>query len=210
MSLIVPPLPKAPRSLIEEVAAAHWATHGPAGWAMPPRYEVVVRGYRATTMGPTPGNDPGIWDDAFFWLTPQRMTAQNGNADPSRYGWNANAGKPMAVLNIGCWPFRRGPHRGRTPALRQIAPGETLAKKVPNDGRFSVTRTYAKGDPRNYQEAGYYAINQHSGSLNTTSSEGCLTLPPHISRSFLQTIWDDTLKARQDIIWCLLIEGPII
>jgi lysozyme len=177
---------------------------------MPPRYEVVVRGYRATTMGPTPGNDPGIWDDAFFWLTPQRMTAQNGNADPSRYGWNANAGKPMAVLNIGCWPFRRGPHRGRTPALRQIAPGETLAKKVPNDGRFSVTRTYAKGDPRNYQEAGYYAINQHSGSLNTTSSEGCLTLPPHISRSFLQTIWDDTLKARQDIIWCLLIEGPII
>jgi hypothetical protein len=209
MSLIVPPKPKASRALIESVAAAHWATHGPDDLPSPLWYELVVRGYRATSMGPTPGNDPGIWDDAFFWVTPERMIAQNGNADPSRYGLNAGVGKPMAVLNVGCWPFRRGPHKGRTPALRQIDPSEALAKKVPFDGRFSVTRTYAKGDKRNYQEAGYYAINQHPGGVHGTSSEGCLTLPPHVSRAFLQAIWDDTLKARQDIIWCLLVEGPI-
>jgi len=202
--------PKAPRLLIVTLAEAHWAIHGPMHQPMPTHYIFAVRGYRATTMGPTKGNDVGIWDDAMFYVSPTTFLAENANTDPSRYGWNRNAGKPMAVLNKGFWPFRRGPHKGRIPAFRQMTSEEARFKRVPNDGRFSVTRTHAPGDKRNYQEAGYYAINVHPGGVNGTSSEGCQTLPRDRADKFLQTVWDETEKANIGVIWYGLAEGPIV
>lgn len=200
--------PKAKRELVERLAREEWARSGPQ-LPFPDRLIVAVRGYRATSMGPTKGNDAGIYDDAMFYLAPDKFIPENANTDPSRYGWNAGAGKPMAVLNTGCWAFRRGPHKGCTPALRQFTISEAQKAKVPHDGLFSVTRTYAPGDRRNYIEAGYYAINAHPGGINGTSSEGCQTLPRDRADAFLQTVWDDTLKAKQTIIWYILIDGPI-
>lgn len=203
--------PKAPRSLIVRLAEEDFARSGPPGVAMPTHYLVAVRGYRAQSMGPTKGNDTNIMDDALFWVTPEGVTAINANTDPSRYGWNAGVGKPMAVLQTGWWPFYRGPHKGRTPSLRQHTVEQGRAKRLPNDGRFAVTRTYAPGDPRNYQEAGYYAINVHDTRWSTgTSSEGCLTAHPDVYVPFMTQVWKDSKKARVDTIWCCLLEGPVI
>lgn len=202
-------LPKATRALVESVAAAHWATHGPAGVAMPTRYIVGVRGYRRDTMGKPGVNDFGIWDDAMFYVAPGIFLPENANTDPSRVGWSPSAGKPMAVLNAGCWPFRRGPHKGVTPAGRQMDPTEAKAVKAPFDGRFAVTRTYAVGDRRNYIEAGYYAINMHPGGIGNTSSAGCQTLPADRAKNFLKRVWDDTAAAGLPYYWYLLIDGPI-
>ena len=203
-------LPKVSRAVLEATAAAHWATFGPSGIALPERYLMGVRGYRQNSMGKPGVNDFGIWDDAIFYIAPGICLKENGNTDPSRAGWNAGAGKPMAVLNAGVWPFRRGPHKKIKVALRQMTPDEAKKRNVPNDGRVSVTRTYAQGDQRNYQEAGYYAINIHPGGINGTSSEGCQTIPRDRAGAFLQKVWDDTLAAKADYVWYLLVDGPIV
>ena len=183
---------------------------GPEKIDMPDRYLVGVRGYRRDTMGKPGVNDFGIWDDAIFYVSPNMFLAENGNTDPSRAGWNAGAGKPMAVLQSGVWAFRRGAHKGVIPALRQMTLEEARKRNVPNEGRFTVTRTYAPGDSRNYQEAGYYAINMHPGGINGTSSEGCQTIPSDRAKKFLQAVWDDTLNAKLDCIWYMLVDGPIV
>lgn len=204
--------PKAKRALIESLAEEHWARFGVMHAPLPSHYIFAVRAYRRDSMGKPGVNDFGIWDDAMFYVGPKTFLAENANTDPSRVGWNGNAGKPMAVLNPGFWPFRRGPHKGRIPALRQMTSEEARFKKetIPNDGRFSVTRTYGVGDKRNYQEAGYYAINVHPGGEIGTSSEGCQTLPKPWSDKFLQTVWDETEAAKLGVVWYGLIEGPIV
>lgn len=209
--LALPPKPRAPRELIVKLAAEHWARQFQAT-PLPTRFELAVRGYRRDSMGQPGVNDVGMWDDAFFWVTPTGMIAENGNTDPSRYGWNANAGKPMAILQTGCWPFRRGPHKGRLPAFRQFTDEEAdAAGGLPHDGRFAVTRIWKPGDKRNYQEAGYYAINQHFGGVNTTSSEGCLTVPHNArGRAYLQQKFDDSKNAKMKVVWTILVDGPII
>lgn len=196
------------RERLVELAAEEWARSGPGG-DLPSYFIIGVRPYWSKTIG-KPGNDTNEWDDLIAFVTPKRVNKQAGNLDPTRYGWNAGAGKPMAVLNVGCWPFRRGPHKGRTPALRQFTFEEARRSKVPHDGRFSVTRTYAVGDDRNYQESGYFAINQHPGGWRVTSSEGCLTTPPDIADEFLGDIWDTTKAAGVDVIWTILIDGPVV
>lgn len=203
-------LPKATRSLIESVAAEQWTRSQTQTITLPDRYIVGVRGYWQDTMGKPGVNDVGIWDDAMFYVSPNMFLAENANTDPSRYGWNAAAGKPMAVLNAGCWPFRRGPHKGKTPAFRQMTQAEAAKVGAPFDGRFAVTRCYAVNDARNYAEAGYYAINIHPGGNVGTSSEGCQTLPADRAQAFLQKVWDDTLAAKMPFVWYILIEGPIV
>jgi lysozyme len=202
--------PKVSRKLIEILASEHWLRHGTMHAPLPSHYLFAVRGYRRDTMGKPGVNDFGIWDDAMFYVSPTTFLAENANTDPSRVGWNGNAGKPMAVLNPGFWPFYRGAHRGHVPALRQFTSEEARFKGVPHDGRFSVTRTYAVGDKRNYQEAGYYAINVHPGGIVSTSSEGCQTLPKDRADEFLQTVWDETEAAKIGVIWYGLCNGSIV
>lgn len=201
-------LPKATRSLIESAAADHWKRVQPQNFALPERYIVGVRGYRQATPGKSDVND--IWDDAMFYVSPDIFLTENANTDPSRYGWNADAGKPMAVLDAGCWPFQRGPHKGELPAFRQMTHAEAIKAGAPCDGRFAVTRCYAAEDARNYKEAGYYAINIHPGGNVGMSSEGCQTLPADRAQAFLQKIWDDTLAAKMPFVWYILIDGPIV
>ena len=211
MSINPNPPPRASRALVTQLAQTRWELEGldKRVGPLPSHYLLAVRGYRATSMGPTPDNDVGIYDDATFFVTPTTMVAINSNTDPSRYGWNAGAGKPMASLNPGFWPFHRGTHKGKTPALRQYDTESGRRLNIPNDGRFAVTRTYTKGDTRNYQESGYYAINHHPGGNTGTSSEGCQTYPRDLATKFLQTVWDATKAAGVNTIWYGLLEGPI-
>lgn len=159
-------------------------------------------------MGPTPDNDVGIYDDAMFYVTEHGFLAENANTDPSRYGWNRNANKPMASLQIGCWPFRVGPHKGRMPAARQMTEEEADRREAPNRGHFTVDRIYGKGDPRNYSETGYFAINIHPGGNYGTSSEGCQTVVCSRADIFLGAVVAEV--RRLPFFWYLLVPGPII
>lgn len=201
--------PQADFKKIDSLARAQWQLTGKGPF--PPAYFFAVRGYWPKTMGPTPGNDPGVYDDAIFFATADGSVfrAEQANTDPSRYGWNAGASKPMAVLNTGIWHFRRGAHKNKTPAFRQMTSDEAKLLGAPNNGYFSVTRTYAIGDPRNYQQAGYYAINIHPGGINGTSSEGCQTFPRSVATKVLQLAWDTTKNLNMKIVPYILVDGPI-
>lgn len=134
---------------------------------------VGKRGYYARTMGPTAGNDRGIYDDALFIVAPDHFTAWNANVDPSitRPG--------VAVLKPGVWHYKPGPH-----GVTFNRPGYPYPAFVQADA-VTVARD-GKGD-----DTGWFGINIHRGSKTTTSSLGCQTLPP--------AQWDlfrDTLKAQ--------------
>jgi lysozyme len=122
---------------------------------------VGVRGYYADTMGKAGQNDRGIYDDALFIVSPTHFSAWNGNTDPSAY----RAG--IASLVLGVHRYKKGNHGisrpgGGYPAFRPATSGEQLP--VTRDGVVN---------PRPG-----IAINIHRGGRNSTSSEGCQTVPP--------------------------------
>lgn len=203
------PAPRASREEVVALANDYWAREGPPNLPLPLCYQIVVRAYYRDTMGKPGVNDFGINDDAFFFVSPDRFKAIRGNTDPTRLGYNPSAGKAMAVLQPGWWPFYRGAHRGRTPSLRQYEPDLADAKKIPNHGHFLVERSYGVGDQRNWHETGYFAINQHSQLGSTTSSEGCLTAPDETFDPYMSLVWEESRRLKVDTIWTGLLLGPI-
>lgn len=139
---------------------------GPA-LAVNPVVLVAVRGYYLDSMGKPGVNDRGIYDDAVFVVSPTTFTSFNFNVDPSIH-------RPgIASILPGVHWFRRGRHGisrdrpGKTvsyPAFRPASPNERLP--VSRDGE--VGRSKRDG----------VATNIHKGSRSSTSSEGCLTVPP--------------------------------
>jgi len=123
-----------------------------------------VRGYFRDSMGLTGKNDAGIYDDAWFVVTPEIHRAFNANVDPSRWGWNRALGKPYAVLAPGIWKYRPGYHKGQYKAFRQAETVQVLRDPDGPDGRKS-----------HWQEDGWFGINHHYGSKSSTSSWGCQT-----------------------------------
>lgn len=201
--------PKAPRALIEKFALEAWQADGNKG-PLPKVYNLAVRGYRATTMGSTDGNDVGIFDDAFFLVTPSRFVPANANTDPSKLGWNPGVKKPYGMLKTGVWWFYKGPHKGVIPAFRQ-ADNEDVAEKlgIPHKGRFHVTRMWGADSDRNYDEWGHQQVNIHfgRGPIVGTSSWLCLTVPA--GSPWIQAAWDELDKHKQKLLPIILIEGPI-
>lgn len=197
--------PKASEQLVRRILA---------GVNLPTPIEPVallgVRGYRQDSMGVVGQNDVGIYDDAIFMIAPNAFLAANANTDPSKLGWNPSVGKPFAMLQTGIWYFRRGPHKGRTPALRQYTDEEAAGLGIPDNGEFLVERMFGKNDKRNYKEKGYFAINIHSGGDATTSSWGCQTIPPAEFFSFMDAVWKESINAKQRRIPYYLTEGPIV
>lgn len=122
---------------------------------------VGVRGYYRDTMGQPGKNDRGIYDDALFIVSPTHFSAWNANTDPSAFR------SGIASLVPGVHPYRKGNHGitrpgGGYPAFRPATPDEQLP--VTRDGVVN---------PRPG-----VAINIHRGGRNSTSSEGCQTVPP--------------------------------
>ena len=205
MSLIIPPPPRITRELAVSLGQREWGDE-----PMPDVWWLLIRGYRATSMGPTPENDPGIWDDLLALVTPNSFHAINGNLDPSRWGWNESVGKPFGVLQPGIWWWYPGPHKGRMPAFRQADDAPTGRKMgFPNEGRFFVERCWGRGDKRNYHEWGHFQANVHLGTYRTTSSWMCLTVPPQGGEQFLQRSINALKAYKQPYIPGILIDGPV-
>ena len=210
MSLYIPPPPKIKRDLAVSIAEVEWkAKHGSD--PMPLVYLFMCRGYRAASMGPTPLNDVGIWDDLMCLVTPHSFDSINANLDSSRLGWNEGVGKPFGILQPGWWMWYPGAHKGKRPAFRQADDGETGRKLgFPHDGKFFVERSYGRGDKRNYFEWGHQQVNIHLGGVNGTSSWLCLTVPPEGGKPFLQRAVDALKAYDQKYMHGLIVEGPII
>lgn len=188
--------PQASRLLVTAEAAKAWAAAKP-GIPMPETYVLAVRGYYRDTMGKVGENDPGMYDDAFFIVTPLGMFPFNGNTDPSRYGWNAGAGKWMARLQPGVWTFRRLKHHASRPdGYMAFGQGEfpVTVERIRENGSVAVTET------------GCFGINLHRGGNNGTSSEGCQTVPVSQWGSFDRILADAIGNRTFPFI---LIDGPI-
>lgn len=142
---------------------------------------VGVRGYYRDTLGAVGRNDRAMYDDAIFIVAREAFVSFNANTDPSRYrkGRGKGSGKGMASLNPGIWKAHRFDlHSGKYLALCQ------------RSGEVTVTRD---GDPP-YADTGMFGINIHKGGINTTSSEGCQTLPPSQWPAFINTAVDQAKR----------------
>ena len=202
-------LPLASKELVQRLALEAWQNDGNQG-PLPKVFNLAVRGYRFKTMGNPERNDVGIFDDAFFLVTPDGFYPENANTDPSRLGWNPGVGKPYGMLQPGVWWFYPGAHRGVSPAFRQAddaATGRRLG--IPHDGAFHVMRMWGHDDPRNFLEWGYQQVNIHPAGMNTTSSWLCLTLPLDRAKNWLRIATLALRKNKQRLLPTILIDGPI-
>ena len=196
------PLSKPRASLGVVIAAANkaWDNARP-GTPLPPPFVLAVRAYYRDSMGIPRSNDYGIFDDAFFIVTPTGYTPWNGNSDPSRIGWNANAGKYMARLKPGIYHFKRLKHRMASPTgYMAFGQGSELVtvERIRKDGTIAIT------------ESGQFGINLHHASDYGTSSEGCLTVPREQWSAFRNTLDQALQLTGQATFPLILIEGPIL
>ena len=152
-----------------------------------------IRGYYKDTMGVAGVNDRGMYDDAFFLISPSLFMAVNGNTDASRVrkGKGFGAGKGMAMLKPGQYRAHIiGTHKKIYPALVQRA------------GKVTVIRD---GTP-NYEETGMFGINIHPGGKNGTSSLGCQTVPTPQWKNFIATVQAQLKMYNQTVLPYVLEE----
>jgi hypothetical protein len=177
--------PQATRSFVEALCAAAKLD--------PYRNTVVVgrRGYYRDTMGVPGVNDTGVYDDALWLIGPGIFGAFNANTDPSR----GRAG--MATLALGTWTYRVGIHnQSKDPTLHPRYTALVQAAPV------LVHRQGGK------DQAGFFGINIHKGSLTSTSSEGCQTLYPDQWAEFIALAQKGVAKnPRAEIAYLLTEHG---
>jgi lysozyme len=186
--------PQATRTQILAALRRQWRKNGPGGGDFPEFVVGFVRGYYLRSMGDPGRNDRGIYDDAAFIITPHVFAGFNANADPS-----ARYRPGVASLLPGCYPYKPGLHgisRPTTayPAFRPATRGEALP----------VTRD---GDPDVPSKRPGIAINIHRGSTSTTSSEGCLTIPPGQWLAFHSLLTAELRREELGRFWVVLTEG---
>lgn len=196
----MPPLkPQASIGVVLKAAQEAWDIEHVA-LPQPDLFVLAVRGYYRDSMGVPRSNDYGIFDDAFFIVTPFGYSAWNGNSDPSRIGWNGHAGKFMARLKPGAWTFRQLKHRMARPdgymAFGQ-GPDVVTVERIRQDGSVAMTET------------GQFGINLHRGGVNGTSSEGCLTVPAEQWPRFRNVLDDALARTGAKTFPLILINGPI-
>lgn len=151
--------PQQKRADTEKAALRAWKRAGNTG-PLPAFYVYAKPAYYSNTFAPA-GNNRGVYDDAVFVVSPNTYSTFNANTDPSVFRKN------IATLKPGVHKFMRGNHGisrpgGGYPAFRPATKNEELP--VTRDG-------VAVPWPG-------VAINIHRGGRNTTSSEGCQTIPP--------------------------------
>ena len=146
-----------------------------------------VRGYFRDSMGVVGKNDRGIYDDALFVVTPATFESYNANTDPSVTRRN------VAVLKAGLWWYKRGIHGLSKPVSQQyMALVQAAEVTVVRDG---------VGD-----DTGWFGINIHRGSYQSTSSLGCQTIHPDQWEKFYALVTAELRRLGQTTIPYLLIE----
>lgn len=149
---------------------------------------VGIRGYYSQ-MGKE-GNDRGIYDDAIFLISPSAYATFNANTDPSIF-------RPkIATLRPGLHIYKKGKHGisrpgGGYPALRPANKNEALP-------------VYRDGVQKPWDGI---AINIHSGSRNSTSSEGCQTIYPDQWNAFINLVYSEMDRYGQKTIPYLLLDA---
>jgi lysozyme len=136
------------------------------------------RGYYRDTMGKPGENDIGLYDDAIFYVSPSLFLAVNANTDPTSE-WPG-----MATLTPGIWPWTRVIHNlSKDPKEHPhyAAFGQAADVIVSRWGSSAIG--YGIHDERGFCLAnglwrGQFGIHMHRGGDNTTTSEGCQTIPP--------------------------------
>lgn len=186
MNILPPSRPKLTEAEARKLLRKHGVTDAVA--------VLAIRGYYARTMGLTAGNDRGIYDDAIFILSPTAFAAFNANTDPSSFRPARPGRQGSARLRPGVHRYRPGNHGisrpgGGYPAFRPATPGERLP--VDRDGET---------DP-----APGVAINIHRGGRNTTSSEGCQTIPPGQWDAFYALLMGELRRHGQKTFAYLLV-----
>lgn len=162
-------------------------------------YLVAVRGYFKNEYGRPGLNDRGLYDDALFFVLPDKMYAFNFNTDSGGYGISRykglNDGHP--TLKEGVWEYVRGIHNGSSgshPALIQ-------------HGQFTVYRDgfTGAGKTRERREVtGRFGINLHRGGANSVSSAGCQTVPPAQWKEFHDGLIQTYVKKGQVLKYFLV------
>ncbi len=149
-----------------------------------------VRGYYKQTMGKTPSNEIGIYDDAIFIVAPGFFKSFNANTDPSRMIPN------VAVLKVGGpYLYKIGMHgiSGTHPYLALRQNGNVT---VIRNGTTEITDTPIRR----------FYIDIHRGGYNTTSSLGCQTIHPDQWIEFFDAVNAQLKANNQTIIPYILTE----
>lgn len=148
---------------------------------------IIIAGYYAQSMGPTPGNDRGFYDDAMIVISDNVYATFNANTDPSAFRAKTADRQGMATLKPGIHPYKMGNHG-------QSRPGGGYPAFRPNtkDEALPVTR-----DGDSNKNAVGIAINIHKGGVNGTSSEGCQTIHPLQWETFYALVKGELARNRQ-------------
>lgn len=128
-----------------------------------------VRGYYKKSLGDSTLNDRGIYDDAIFLWGLDFYNSYSANCDPSFYE------QGIANLKAGVWRYKLGIHNVNKPKSRQY-------KALVQEDPVTVLRDGGK------EETGFFGINIHKGSINSTSSMGCQTIFPSQWDEFILSV----------------------
>ena len=189
---------------------------------------IGVRGFFGA-MGQAPGNDPGIYDDAVFLVTPGACRGFLFNTDPTRFE------PPNVTLKAGLWRYRPGKHapEGSVAYDALVHAGSVvwvtayprsldeyrLFGRLPNVGlrgdlasvdayRNALSerggRVLADGSIEWPMQA---HINIHRGGSDDTGSKGCQTVHPSMWADFIQGTYRELRTRGQSDIPYLLLEA---
>lgn len=179
---------------------------------LPALYVVAVPAYFMRSQGDPAKNDRNIYDDALFVVSDNIFAAFNGNTDPSVHR--------NEVATLQCpqtvW-YRPGQHaigkKTEHAAFRQDSPVIVHRDNfVRSPGFVHNTRGVSLGEglwtDKDYR-FGRFWTNLHKGGVNTTSSLGCLTVPPSQWGAFHALVTSELKRTGLKRFPCQLIPGPI-
>jgi len=172
-----------------------------------------IRGYYLRTMGNPDKNDRGEYDDAAVLFSPNVYATFIGNTDPSRYRkFIAMLEAPQVIWYVpGKHPAMAGPTQHD--AFRQDSPVIVLRDQHVKpagfvDPQWGVSLGGGRWTDKGWK-GGKFWTNLHRGGRGTTSSLGCLTLPPGQFEAMRTLAVTEMKRAGQKRIPVVLFDGPI-